>query len=241
MPGRPMRAIDVLARGYLPYELPPCFTSAPFAAASSTLSVSRPRERTAPVALNLARPGSIRRRLTIPNPFAQLSLAEEIEGGWATIETHLRHSKISLSRPVIGKTDERALMRRYSFDGRLSERAQRMNLSRFTLVSDVSECYGSIYTHSLEWALHTRTAARLASQTAIGVSRHLARAWILRSKQVRMDRPKACQSAQTRHFSLLRLFSVTSITRSRRSIQGSRRDVSAIWTTSNLCFYASRG
>ncbi|HSH58693.1 MAG TPA: RNA-directed DNA polymerase [Acidimicrobiales bacterium] len=42
-----------------------------------------------------------------------------------------------------------------------------MHRSRYRFVSDVSECYASIYTHSLEWALHGKAAskARLAART----------------------------------------------------------------------------
>ena len=48
---------ELLARGYLPKELPPSFSSSDFAGASSSLKATPPNQWTQPVVLNLARPG----------------------------------------------------------------------------------------------------------------------------------------------------------------------------------------
>lgn len=152
-------------RGHLPKELPPCFNSGSFAAAIPQLTSEIAQaglERTAPTVMNLARAGSVRRRLSIPNPFSQAALASLCADHWGAISTHLKQSHISLTRPVPDREAQRAVVRRVTRRG--PERTKRMNRSRFVLTSDVSECYPSIYTHSIEWALHGKetSKARLA-------------------------------------------------------------------------------
>ena len=154
-----MQPTDVLARGFLPAELPTSFSTAKFAAVSSSLAASVPRGWTMPVALNLARPGTLRRRLAIPNPFSQRALVDSCSANWAALDAHLRRSSLSLSRPVVSTT-RRALKFRIPFSGRPAERIARMCVARFILQADISECYRSIYTHSLEWALHAKETAK---------------------------------------------------------------------------------
>lgn len=155
-------AKDSLMRGYFPRELPPVFSTTDFANAALGLNASSPAGKwTKPVEINLARPGSLRRRLAIPNPFSQLHLVTECSAAWPTLDAHLRGSSISLSRPKIaGASDERALSFNTPFADRPSERLARMWRSRFTVRADISDCYGSVYTHSLEWALHTKAIAK---------------------------------------------------------------------------------
>ena len=154
-----VQPIDALARGYLPRELPPVFSSRTFATAAPLLAAAVPNDWTIPVALNLARPGTLRRHLAIPNPFSQMTLVAACSMNWSILDTHLHRSNISLTRPVLSSTG-RALGFRVPFPDRASERVKRMGRARYTLRSDISECYRSIYTHSIEWALHTKAVAK---------------------------------------------------------------------------------
>ncbi len=158
-----MNIQDALRFGYFPQELPPDFVTASFANVCTALTAPRPPKGshwTIPTTLNLARPGSLRRRLSIPNPFSQLDVATVCAAGWKDIRSHVKRSGISLSRPVNDPTHRRAVVTRVSFGDRPRQRARRMHRSRYRFVSDVSECYASIYTHSLEWALHGKTASK---------------------------------------------------------------------------------
>jgi hypothetical protein len=119
-----------------------------------------------PVSLNLARPGTLRRRLAIPNPFTYQKLVATCSSNWTDLETHFRKSNISLTRPRPSARG-RSLTFRSGFSGRPAERAARMGRARYTLRADISECYRSIYTHSIEWALHSRATAK-ANLTAKG-------------------------------------------------------------------------
>lgn len=160
-----VRAEELLKRGYFPKELPPSFSSEHFGRVASSLTVSAPNDWTQPVILNLARPGNLRRRLGIPNPFSQLHLAAQCEVGWTALAAHLKKSRISLSRPLLRKKG-RALATRCTFDEKVLRQLARMNRARFTLQADITECYGSIYTHAIEWALHSKVAAKAALRSS---------------------------------------------------------------------------
>lgn len=159
--GTTLQARGMLERGYFPREMPPAFSSKDFGEVASRLSAKAPvKQWTKPVGMNLARPGSLRRRLSIPNPFSQLALVDACHEGWATLESHLKQSDISLSKPVLNRTGSGR-----AFDVQFGERARarltRMWRGRFTVRADVTDYYASVYTHSLEWALHTKSFAKL--------------------------------------------------------------------------------
>lgn len=149
----------LLGRGYFPVELPPPFTTSNFAAVSSKLA-TRKKKWTEPARFNLARVGGLRRALSIPNPESQLALAKVVVGAWADLDAHYSDSPFSLSRPVEDKSGQRAFVSRASLADRPAFRSRRMHTARFTLQSDVSQCYASIYTHSLSWALHGKATAK---------------------------------------------------------------------------------
>ncbi len=150
--------------GYFPRETPRAFTTRDFARMSGVLKATPPTKQwTACTPLNLARPGgTLRRRLGLPNPFSQLELVKLCAANWSPLDAHLRRSTISLSRPVADSTG--FLRLRVPYDDRAGERLTRMHRARHTLVADISNFYGSIYTHSLEWALHTKAAAKASAK-----------------------------------------------------------------------------
>jgi len=157
-------ANQLLERGYFPRELPPCFTTAPFAAfiARSRGSLpSAPLQRwTRSVAYNLGRPGGLRRPLKIPNPFSHLVLAEEIERHWAVLDTHFRSAKASASRPRVTRVLGRAVVPRLRIGELPKLRARRWRGARYFLRTDINQFYSSIYTHSIPWALHSKATAK---------------------------------------------------------------------------------
>lgn len=155
-----MKPETLLSRGYFPDELPKAFTSREFADSVSSLSVTFPAKTwTTPVTLNLARPGTLRRRLSIPNPFSQRVLAELCASNWSILDVHLQKSPLSISRPTAPRTG-RALRFSTPFSERGAERLRRIGNARYTVISDISDFYGSVYTHSLEWALHSKAVAK---------------------------------------------------------------------------------
>jgi hypothetical protein len=163
-----------LRYGYFPLEIPKAFSSKDFALAASSLKATPPKQLwTACTPLNLARAGgTLRRRLGLPNPFSQLELVGLCAANWGSLNAHCQRSSISLSRPVADRSGY--LRQRVPYQNRAGERLERMHRARHTVVADISNFYGSIYTHSFEWALHTKAAAK-ASLKAKGGRKSLGR------------------------------------------------------------------
>lgn len=98
----------ILARGYFPKELPPPFNTKLFGAFAETapavfhLDTSKKGLKgnlvSRPAIHNLARTGTLRRKLTIPNPVNQYQVARALAEGWAELKALCKQSPISLTR-----------------------------------------------------------------------------------------------------------------------------------------------
>ena len=155
----------LVSRGYFPEELPPPFTSAVFGAFSankhSSLSALFQRHNSHAKLLthNLARSGSLRRRLGVPNPIFYHLLSFFIIQNWHELQLAASRSHFSLTTPVEG-TRSRAIERQYSLAQRPIRKAHLRSTSRYILHADINRFYPSIYTHSIPWAIHTKAAAK---------------------------------------------------------------------------------
>jgi hypothetical protein len=158
---------DFLSRGYLPWELPPCFSSRSFAqfAAPGGVPTAQFQFRTAKVnTFSLARGNfRFRRQLGIVNPILFYRLAECIAGNWATIQTASQQSRFSKSYPVhianpaaYDRAVRPFLLQRDMLPLRAANRAA----ARALVITDISDFYHSIYTHTIAWALHSKATAK---------------------------------------------------------------------------------
>ena len=109
---------------------------------------------------NLARPGSLRRRLGLPNPILFHQLASLVSTYWSSIQKHLATSRISKSLPTIVPGRLRCIAREHELSDRPRFRAQIQSSARYMLRTDILDFYGSVYTHSIPWALHTKEVAK---------------------------------------------------------------------------------
>ena len=160
----------ILARGYFPKELPPPFNTKPFGAFADTapavfhLNITKKGSKSNLTALpaihNQARSGTLRRKLTIPNPVSQYQIARAVAEGWGTLKSACAVSPISLTTPRYLKHGLRAINTRRAFDAIPVARARSRVASRYLLTTDLSQFYPSIYTHSIPWALHTKSVAK---------------------------------------------------------------------------------
>jgi hypothetical protein len=167
------KAASLLQRGYFPRELPPPFTTEQFgtfvAVPQQRAKLAAHNQWTRCVSHNLARPGSLRRPLKLPNPVHHLPLTEEIEKQWATLISHLRSAKLSLSTPMVRRTVlDRAIVPRLSPRVLSRVRARRFVGSRYFLRTDINQFYGSIYTHCIPWALHGKAFAKANIGKTVG-------------------------------------------------------------------------
>jgi hypothetical protein len=157
----------LLKLGFLPKELPPPFTSCDFA---EYIEVSGPIDPapthgrkgliTRPAVHNLARPGGERRPLHLPNPFSYYILSVLLEQGWSRLQKHFQKSRYSTSAPISDPSGSRALKRQLEGRELAFRRAEVRGGARYVLRTDISRFYGSIYTHSIPWALDGKTTAK---------------------------------------------------------------------------------
>jgi hypothetical protein len=161
-----MPSLEVLvSRGYFPRELPPAFSSSSygsFLAASQATLPARFNQHSLTAKMlshNLARSGSLRRKLSIPNPIVFYQLASCIVENWHDLQRSASQSPYSLTTPVDGIMS-RAIERQYSLTERPIRRAQLRSTARYTLQADINRFYPSVYTHSIPWAIHTKAAAK---------------------------------------------------------------------------------
>lgn len=114
---------------------------------------------TEPVRFSSARPAGFRRRLAIPNPHSYLKIVDVIADDWTNLLAHWDRSEMSVSRPRLS-TSDRGINDGSSFREGDRRRLTAATRSRFRLRTDIAQCYGSIYTHSLSWALGGKSAAK---------------------------------------------------------------------------------
>lgn len=160
-------SFDLLDRGYFPEELPPAFFTRTFATklvnklsqyqnnGSCAFSTAKT------MSYNLFRVGNLRRHISIPNPIFYIELSQELERNWTKLESYVKQSKISKSTPIVGPRRGRALVTSTHQKELLSVRAQVRGRSKYLLKADIGRYYPSIYTHSIPWALHTKSHAKI--------------------------------------------------------------------------------
>lgn len=153
---------DLLSRGFLPQELPPPFTSSSLRNIVSRRGALHQQvqlnQTSKCVEHNLARTGSLRRRLSIPNPVAYSLLSQVLSQNIANCHSIYAKSKISKSTPVAGV--DRAVTRASQMHDLPIIRAVQRSGARYVFKTDISRCYPSIYTHSIPWAIHSKIFAK---------------------------------------------------------------------------------
>ncbi len=160
---------SLLAKGFFPQELPPCFSTTTFAAIATLPAGNLPPRFTNPAEskpcpYSSARggTGAIRRPLSIVNPVAFYALAKVIAANWPAIDRHLQATPLSQSRPKHWPRAGRAF-KTISYANRflVGPKARARSASRAFLLADISQFYHSIYTHSIAWAFHTKAVAKV--------------------------------------------------------------------------------
>jgi hypothetical protein len=86
-------------------------------------------------------------------------LANEIVANWTAIATHINTSAFSVSKPT-NPASIRAVVPGTMFEDMEASRHAVRALAPFVVRTDISQFYGSLYAHSLPWALHTKVLAK---------------------------------------------------------------------------------
>lgn len=154
------RLLALLGAGYFPDELPPPFTTASFAkfrkaigAAWSAIPGDYPRS--VAELFSVPRAKGFRRDLSIVNPIAQYHVAKLIADDWVAIRKHLRSCNFGATPLDIMGDRQRAVA---APDFRLiALRHAEISASYdHILVADISRFYGTLYTHAIPWAIHSK-------------------------------------------------------------------------------------
>lgn len=160
---------SLLSRGYFPKELPPPFSTRQFGqfiSRATTLPILPANYSSSTSTHNLARTGSLRRKLGIPNPISYTKLASCVISNTTPLFGYLSRSKYSLTKPQISATG-RALDWKANLNDRPLHRAGLRSCSKYILQADVSRFYQTIYTHSIPWALYTKAIAKVNRSHAL--------------------------------------------------------------------------
>lgn len=108
------------------------------------------------------------RPLQIIHPFLYVDLVNEItkEANWQTIkdcfENFSNSSVKCVSIPVVSETEESDKAEQVSLWFRnIEQKSIELAMDyQYIFETDISDCYGSIYTHSIAWAIHTKPIAK---------------------------------------------------------------------------------
>jgi hypothetical protein len=157
-----LTAASLVRKGYLARELPPPFTSETLADLFKTdpAALNLKGDRTEGARHNLARLSGFRRPLTLPNPRSYITLARVLENQWTDIDAHCKSQTLSISRPVVTRTAERAVRPRFRLGEGPKLRARLWRGQKYVLRLDVSQFYPTLYTHAVPWALHSKAVAK---------------------------------------------------------------------------------
>lgn len=149
----------LLEKGYFPAELPPPFVTETLARFRTSIhqewSTLNQPPKTQFEVYSFPRVGRRRRKLAVVNPISQFFLSKKIADDWVEIKKFIGSSKITLDSPLLYKDATRAIPKPdFNLIG-----LKRIDASAHfdhILTSDISRFYGTIYTHTLPWALHTK-------------------------------------------------------------------------------------
>lgn len=153
---------DLLAKGYLPVQLPPGFTSESFAMELNKFQGvwgSTKVPKTLAERYSVARSSYFRRSTMIVNPISYYFLAKEISTYWPQIQTHYQKSQMSKSIPTLGGTLRAIELPKF---GELyEEKITSSSGYKYALVTDITSYFPTIYTHTIPWALHGKAIAKV--------------------------------------------------------------------------------
>lgn len=164
---------ELLKSGYFPKELPPPFESKSFSDKIGIIktqwnSVSSPFRKPERlkysnskwVVFSIPKVQLSRRIINIPNPLHQSKLTATIADRWTEINAIFAKSTISSSAPIKDPKNERALISKDNFSAFKRRRLNESFDNLYEVKTDVLRFYGTIYTHSIPWLVHTKPTAK---------------------------------------------------------------------------------
>lgn len=162
-----LKTEDIIKKGYFPEEIIPPLNTENLASIWPILSsklASFKRNNSKCAMLSIPKLKTFRRSIGIPNPLHFIRLAELIENNWTAINSFTSGSSFSISPIDVSPSSTRSIVD-LDFDNKIHQQIIRSTSSRYLLHIDVTRFYPSIYTHSIPWALHSKTVAKASIRT----------------------------------------------------------------------------
>jgi hypothetical protein len=164
-------------------ELPPCFTTRQYTPEITELIVNieegkeRKKRGYDQVEYSLTRHNNISRKLGLIHPKAYAHLSKIIADSWGEIRK-ISNNENSIIKPDT-HTDGRIMIMNYEDS---SEKIKRSSLDsfgkRFRVHSDISNCFHSIYTHSIPWAVLGFEKSKSKMSSGNNANNHWTERWI---------------------------------------------------------------
>ena len=157
----------LLEYGMFNHKLPPIFTSTPFYNYCIKNSVSFSKYRKDWIRYDNNRNNSLPRQLGIPNPFAYYYLCRSLYDNWATLLAYFKNvtngQPYKISRNHIRRLKDTYRLFKMNYDNFQIDGPKEPTgivSSKYVIKADISNCFSSIYTHSIPWALLGKSAAK---------------------------------------------------------------------------------
>ena len=106
----------------------------------------------------------IPRQMGIPHPESYIVQCLALKRHWDKIKKHCAKPQTSVSRIFAKKTSNKRIFRmNYEGTGYFENKEEdihKMTGMHYAVYADVSNCFSSIYTHSIPWAMHERSKSK---------------------------------------------------------------------------------
>jgi hypothetical protein len=157
-----MNANDLMSKGFFPKEFPSFFDSSGF---GLSLQINNNILEAAPktshtIKASIPKDAGFRRNIAIPNPKHFTLLAKFISEKSNDINRFYDLSEISMSKSKSKAESIRAVSNSHLYEEFIEERIIKGFASKYLVTTDISKFYGSIYTHSIPWALHGKVESK---------------------------------------------------------------------------------
>ena len=159
----------LLSYGYFPPELPPCFSSEEFGKSATLIDRlisqancnTKDRSTSVPLRFSAYKSEASRRRFSVANPFHFAKAARQITDSSDDLFEVFGRSSASLTKPLDRATSKKSFSRPSESVADTKRSLKRFySNSLYEVRLDMQSFFGSIYTHSIPWAIHSKKTAK---------------------------------------------------------------------------------
>lgn len=159
--------LALAGKGFFPETLPPCFTSLPIAGFlrqnRSDITSARLQKRKSAklIRYNSTKTNGARRIFSTPHPLNYLFICDFLSEHWSKVNgVFNKPLSISASIPEFSPDNEVRSIKITPFSELDIKVHKAIKHSSFLVKTDIAQFYPSIYTHSVPWAYHSKTASK---------------------------------------------------------------------------------